>query len=174
MDAALPVVAGMVSTTLFTASALPMVVKAARTRDMDSYSRGNLVLSNVGNIVHTLYVVSLPFGPIWALHGFYLVTTAFMLAWYLRHAGDRRDRRDGDPTPAHDTDQWAPAPALARDRSRGRGSGSRTGVHGRRAPRGPTAGRTSRGPIAGRASRPRARRRHRPHRGDFPPQRADW
>jgi hypothetical protein len=33
-----------------------------------------------------VYVVSLPAGPIWALHSFYLTTTALMLVWYLRYA----------------------------------------------------------------------------------------
>lgn len=79
--------AGMLSTTLFAASTLPMLVKAVRTRDLESYSLGNLALSNVGNVFHSVYVFSLPAGPIWALHGFYLVSAALMLFWYLRHAG---------------------------------------------------------------------------------------
>lgn len=156
MDAALPVVAGMVSTTLFAASTLPMVVKAARTRDMDSYSRGNLVLSNVGNVVHTLYVMSLPFGPIWALHGFYLVTAAFMLAWYLRHAGDRGHADDRDPTAAHDThDQRATTPIPSRDGLAGRRSAAWAPVPGRRPARRPTAHRTRRRRIA--VNRPHGR-----------------
>ena len=43
------IVAGALSTVLFAASVLPMLIKAARTRDLSSYSRGNLVLANVGN-----------------------------------------------------------------------------------------------------------------------------
>ena len=86
MDVALPVVAGAVSTALFALSALPMLVKAARTRDMTSYSLGNIVLSNVGNVVHSIYVFDLPAGPVWVLHCFYLVSTGFMLFWYLRYA----------------------------------------------------------------------------------------
>ena len=39
----------------------------------------------LGNAVHAIYVYSLPPGPIWLLHTFYLVSTAFMLAWYLRY-----------------------------------------------------------------------------------------
>ena len=38
------VLTGSVSTALFVASYLPMLLKAFRTRDLDSYSRGNLVL----------------------------------------------------------------------------------------------------------------------------------
>jgi hypothetical protein len=78
--------AGVVSTALFASSMLPMLVRAARTRDLTSYSRSHLVLTNVGNVVHSVYVVHLPFGPIWALHAFYLATASLMLIWHLRHA----------------------------------------------------------------------------------------
>ena len=73
------ILAGTASTVLFAASVLPMLVKAARTRDLTSYSRGNLVLANVGNAVHSVYVAQLPAGPIWALHSFYVLTSALML-----------------------------------------------------------------------------------------------
>ena len=43
------VLAGSVSTALFVGSYLPMLLKAFRTRDLDSYSRGNLVLATIGN-----------------------------------------------------------------------------------------------------------------------------
>ena len=72
-------VAGVVSTLLFLGSNLPMVVRAARTRDLRSYSRGNLVMTNVGNAVYTVYVLSLPAGPIWLLHLVYTGVSAFML-----------------------------------------------------------------------------------------------
>jgi hypothetical protein len=71
--------AGMISTIFFVASYLPMLTKAARTRDLGSYSRSNLVLANA---VHSMYVFSLPLGPIWVLHTFYLVSTAIMLVWH--------------------------------------------------------------------------------------------
>lgn len=79
------VAAGVLSTLLFVASYLPMLVRAARTRDLSSYSVGNLVLANVGNVVHTGYVLSLPPGPLWALHGFYLASSALMLLWWWRY-----------------------------------------------------------------------------------------
>lgn len=82
----LPLLAGMVSTTLFVVSYLPMLAKAFRTRDLGSYSLGNLVLANVGNGVHSVYVFSLPLGPIWILHTFYLVSTVIMLVWHRRYA----------------------------------------------------------------------------------------
>lgn len=81
----LPVLAGTLSTVLFAAGMLPMLIKAARTRDLASYSLGNLVLSNVANLVHSLYVFNLPAGPIWALHLAYVFASALMLAWWLRY-----------------------------------------------------------------------------------------
>jgi len=93
MNIALPIIAGAISTAVFAISALPMLVKVARTRDMTSYSLSNIVLSNVGNVVHSIYVFHLPPGPIWLLHSFYLVTTGLMLVWYLRYARGRGRNR---------------------------------------------------------------------------------
>ena len=89
----LPLVAGLLSTVIFALSTLPMLIKAGRTKDLSSYSLGNIVLANTGNVVHTVYVVHLPAGPVWVLHGFYLVTTGLMLVWYLRWAHGVRDGR---------------------------------------------------------------------------------
>ncbi len=83
---ALAVIAGTVSTAIFAASTLPMLIKAARTRDLASYSRVNIVLANLGNAVHSVYVLQLPAGPIWALHAFYVITSGLMLLWHLRYA----------------------------------------------------------------------------------------
>jgi len=80
-----PTLAGFVSTVIFAASTLPMLVKAYRSRDLASYSLGNIALANLGNAVHSVYVYSLPPGPIWLLHTFYLVSSALMLGWYLRY-----------------------------------------------------------------------------------------
>lgn len=97
----LPVLAGTVSTAVFAASMLPMLVKAAKTRDLSSYSPGNLVLANAGNVVHSVYVVHLPVGPIWFLHGFYLATSALMLFGWLRfHPHPGRGGRDARPAAA--------------------------------------------------------------------------
>jgi len=85
MDTNLPVIAGSISTIIFAFSTLPMLVKAFRTKDLSSYSLGNILLANVGNVVHSIYVFHLPPGPIWLLHSFYLVTTGLMLVWYLRY-----------------------------------------------------------------------------------------
>lgn len=85
MEIDLTVLAGGVSTVIFAGSVMPMIVKAVQTRDLASYSLGNLLLSNMGNLIHSVYIYSLPAGPIWALHAFYLITTGFMLVMYIRH-----------------------------------------------------------------------------------------
>jgi uncharacterized protein with PQ loop repeat len=85
MDNNLPLMAGAISTTIFALSTLPMLFKAFRTKNLSSYSMGNILLANVGNVVHAVYVFNLPAGPIWLLHTFYLVTTAMMLCWYVRY-----------------------------------------------------------------------------------------
>ena len=86
MSSALPIAAGTLATIVFAVSALPMLGKAARSRDLRSYSRANLVLANVGNAVYSVYVFHLPPGPIWLLHSFYVVSSALMLFWSLRYA----------------------------------------------------------------------------------------
>jgi hypothetical protein len=100
----LSVAAGVFSTVIFAVSMMPMLVKAARTKNLDSYSLGNIVLTNAGNLIHSVYVYSLPAGPIWALHTFYLVTAATMLVWYLRYAArpgaPRQERPDASPEEA--------------------------------------------------------------------------
>ncbi|MDT8307393.1 MAG: hypothetical protein RRC07_15790 [Anaerolineae bacterium] len=87
MGTNLPTIAGFISTALFALGTLPMLTKAFRTKNMASYSLGNILLSNVGNIIYSLYVFSLPLGPIWFLHSYYLLTTALMLLWYVRYEG---------------------------------------------------------------------------------------
>ena len=86
------VLAGLISTALFVVSALPMLYKAACTRDLGSYSLGNLLLANVGNGFYAIYVFSMPVGPIWALHSFYMLSSALMLVWYLRYEVSKRRR----------------------------------------------------------------------------------
>jgi uncharacterized protein with PQ loop repeat len=107
METGVPVVAGTISTAIFVGSYLPMLVKAARTKDLRSYSLVQIVLANVGNVIHSVYVLHLPAGPVWMLHGFYLVSTALMLFWYLRYSGgsDGNARDDG----GRGTDRLAPA-----------------------------------------------------------------
>ncbi len=89
MDLNFPIMAGAISTVIFAMSTLPMLVKAGRTKDLGSYSPGNIVLSNIGNLIHSVYVFSLPAGPVWVLHTFYLISTGLMLVWYVRYARRR-------------------------------------------------------------------------------------
>jgi uncharacterized protein with PQ loop repeat len=90
MEINLPIIAGSISTMIFALSTLPMLVKAFRTKDLKSYSLGNILLSNMGNIIHSIYIFNMAPGPIWLLHTFYLVTTAMMLVWYVRYETPRR------------------------------------------------------------------------------------
>lgn len=80
-----PLLAGTISTVLFAASMLPMLLKAVRTKDLESYSVGNIATTNVANAVHSFYVFDLPAGPVWLLHSFYIVASALMLLWCLRY-----------------------------------------------------------------------------------------
>jgi uncharacterized protein with PQ loop repeat len=95
----LPIIAGTVSTVVFAVSNLPMLRKALRTRDVSSYSLASLAMINAANVGYSLYVFSLPVGPIWALHTFYLVSCAIMLVLCVgraraghRDPGDRASR----------------------------------------------------------------------------------
>jgi hypothetical protein len=79
-------------------------VKAARTKGLSSYSLSNILLLNVGNVIHSVYVFHLPAGPVWILHTFYLLSTGVMLFWYLRHSPRRgvealHARGDGQGVP---------------------------------------------------------------------------
>ena len=89
----IPLIAGTVSTVVFAVSNLPMLRKALRTGDVSSYSLASIAMINVANVVYSLYVFSLPLGPIWALHTFYLVSCAIMLVLCLvqRRAAGRRE-----------------------------------------------------------------------------------
>ena len=88
----LALLAGTLSTLLFVSSNFPMLLKAFKTQDLSSYSLTHIALSNVGNLIYWIYVVSLPVGPIWFLHGFFTVTTALMLMCYVRFQRRARAR----------------------------------------------------------------------------------
>jgi uncharacterized protein with PQ loop repeat len=85
----LPTLAGTFATIVFACGTLPMLGKAVRSKDLTSYSTGNLVLANVGNAFYSVYVFHLPPGPVWFLHGFYLVSSGLMLFWNRRYAPTR-------------------------------------------------------------------------------------
>lgn len=74
---------GLGSSLIFVVSNLPMLTRAFRTRNLTSYSLPHLLLANIGNAMHWLYVISLPFGPIWLLHSFNTFVAVTMIALYL-------------------------------------------------------------------------------------------
>jgi len=75
-------VAGSLAGLIFAAASWNMLVKAWRTKDLRSYSLGQIVLNNVGNLLYWLYVTSLPIGPIWFMHAFFTFASLLMLSWY--------------------------------------------------------------------------------------------
>ena len=88
------------ATAILMTSQLPMLIKAARTKDLASYSPLNIMLSNdVGNLIYAVYLFSLPAGPIWAMHVFYLVATGLTLFWHLQHRTRRPSTRPTARTP---------------------------------------------------------------------------
>jgi uncharacterized protein with PQ loop repeat len=77
-------IAGIISSVMFVSSHVPMLLKAYRTRDLHSYSSLNIVLVNIGNLIYWLYIIKLPFGPIWLLHTFYTLSSGLLLMLYCR------------------------------------------------------------------------------------------
>lgn len=75
---------GAIASLIFVVSTLPMLHRAYQTRLMTAYSGSNLLLSNLGNLIYWLYVISLPVGPVWVLHGYYTLTTLLMFVFWLR------------------------------------------------------------------------------------------
>jgi len=81
----LSMLAGFASSTIFISSYLPMLFKAFKTKDLSSYSLGQLTLGTLGNVIYWLYVISLPLGPVWLLQAFFTLASVFMLFCYLRY-----------------------------------------------------------------------------------------
>ncbi len=92
------VAAGVVATALFVLSTLPMLIKAASTKDLSSYSGSNLVIANTGNAAQALYVITLPPGPVWALHTFNTAASALMLVWWIRHREQNSRTKASQPS----------------------------------------------------------------------------
>ncbi|MBM7831895.1 uncharacterized protein with PQ loop repeat [Agromyces cerinus] len=91
----IPLLAGTISTVVFAVSNLPMLRKALRTRDVSSYSLPSMIMINAANVLYSLYVFTLPFGPIWGLHTFYLVSCGIMLVLCLRARRSAAAQRTG-------------------------------------------------------------------------------
>ncbi len=77
--------AGSISCGIFISSNLPMLHKAFQTRDLKSYSLGQILLGNLGNGLYWIYLISLPFGPAWFIHGFFTLSSLLMLLGYLHY-----------------------------------------------------------------------------------------
>jgi uncharacterized protein with PQ loop repeat len=93
------VMAGFTSSVIFISSTLPMLHKAFKTKDLRSYSLGQLILGNVGNTVYWLYMLSLPVGPVWYLQAFFTTSSGLMLFFYLRYEKKwfRAKKRNAQP-----------------------------------------------------------------------------
>ncbi len=85
-------IAGSVAGFIFAAASWKMLVKAWRTKDLSSYSLGQIVLNNVGNLFYWLYVASLPIGPIWFMHAFFTLSSLLMLSWYFIYSAGAKNR----------------------------------------------------------------------------------
>ncbi len=96
MQTSLPTIAGFISTGLFAVGTWPMLSKAFRTKNLGSYSLGNFLLNNIGNVIYSIYVFRLPPGPVWFLHTYNLVSTGLMLVWYLKYEGLPRRTQSSD------------------------------------------------------------------------------
>ena len=81
----LQILAGFTSSTIFISSNLPMLFKAFKTKNLSSYSPWHLGLGTLGNMIYWLYVISLPFGPVWVLQVFFTLASSSMLFCYLRY-----------------------------------------------------------------------------------------
>jgi uncharacterized protein with PQ loop repeat len=77
-------IAGFTSSIMFVFGQIPMLIKVFKTRNLESYSLSNLLFANLGNLIHWVYLITIP-GPLWYLHAFFTITTAIMLLLYLRY-----------------------------------------------------------------------------------------
>jgi uncharacterized protein with PQ loop repeat len=77
------IIAGIASTVLFVCCKIPMLLKVLKTKDLNSYSPIHLGMSMFGNLTYWFYVISLPFGPVWILQGFYTTADILMVSLYL-------------------------------------------------------------------------------------------
>ncbi len=66
---------------IFISGTVGMLMKTWHTKDVESYSWWSIMLNNAGNLVYWVYILSLPFGPIYFLHGFYTIATLLMGCW---------------------------------------------------------------------------------------------
>ena len=89
------IIAGSLAGFLFAAASWNMLVKAWQTKDLSSYSLGQIVLNNIGNLFYWLYVISLPIGPIWFMHAFFTLASLLMLIWYFIYQAASKNQKQG-------------------------------------------------------------------------------
>ncbi len=61
-----------------------MLWKAIKTRNVKSYSLGQILLRNLGNWIYWDYVASLPYRPAWYLQGLFTLSGLMLLFCYLQ------------------------------------------------------------------------------------------
>lgn len=76
--------AGTISSLMFLSGTGGMLLKAWRTKDLESYSWTQIVINNLGNLLYWVYIFSLPLGPIWVMHSAYTLASILMLVWYVQ------------------------------------------------------------------------------------------
>jgi hypothetical protein len=86
-------ISGSLAGFIFAGAHWNMIVKAWRTKDLRSYSLGQIILNNLGNGFYWLYVVGLPLGPIYFMHAFFTLASILMLIWYLLYGQADRPTR---------------------------------------------------------------------------------
>jgi hypothetical protein len=74
--------AGSLSSLIFISSNFPMLWKVIKTRNVKSYSLGQILLRNLGNWIYWIYIASLPIGPAWTLQGLLTLSGLILLACY--------------------------------------------------------------------------------------------
>lgn len=91
-----------------------MLLKAFRSKDVHSYSLSHILLNNLGNLIHSFYIFSLPPGPIWVLHAFYLASSLGMLYAWLRYhnSGEREAQKSAQGKSAGKQEDPTGRPAL--------------------------------------------------------------
>jgi hypothetical protein len=78
-------ITGSLAGLIFAAASWNMLIRAQRTKDLRSYSLGQIGLNNIGNLLYWFYVISLPFGPIWFMHAFFTLASLLMLVWFFTY-----------------------------------------------------------------------------------------
>jgi len=78
-------IAGTIASLIFVISTIPSLTRVYRTRNGDSYSLASLWMATIGNTLPWVYVLSLPPGPLYALHTWNTLSAALLLVWCVRY-----------------------------------------------------------------------------------------